>query len=152
MNFTGSEIDRIKSEDLKKPAPLMVTIRGKLTSSIANPDNESKRALHHAFIESKLRELVLWSSEWKEDGIHFNFTRPAYDHQNAEANFLNALNEVMQTKVAIELNFQGYFTVVVDTPTTPRMIRVIVEKSRVSYRRAEVAWAVRNPLHRAISG
>lgn len=146
MTFTGSEIDRIKNEDLKKPTPLMVTIRGKLTPSNENPDAESKRALYQAFTESKLRELVQWSSEWKEDGIHFNFSRPAYDHPNIKANFLNALNEVMQTKVALELGFKGYFTVTVDTPTTPRMIRVIVENNRVSYRRAEVVWAVQNPL------
>lgn len=146
MTFTGSEIDRIKDEDLKQPTPLMVTIRGKLTPSNENPDAGSKRDLSQAFTENKLRELVQWSSEWKEDGIHFNFSRPAYDHPNAEANFLNALNEVIHTKAAIELGLKGYFTVIVDTPTTPRMIRVIVEKGRVSYRRAEVVWAVRNML------
>lgn len=144
MYITGSEIDRIKSEDAKEMPLLMKTIRGRLVP--ANTEDAEKlrwnlHRLNEAFIENKMRELTLWNCSWRENRIVFGSIAPAYDGPNIAPKFVDALSKVMQTEAAKDLKLSGYFTLIIETGQEPVVVRVIVTGGEVSYEKSEYVWA-----------
>lgn len=144
MSFTASDIDRIKAEDLKKMPDLMVIIRGKLVPSQTKTAELGRNLslLENAFRDNGLKQLTLWSSEWRENRMVYANVSPAYDGKNTVPNFVKSLKAVMQTEVAKVLGLSGFFTIIVETaPSGPSVVHVTVKNGEVSYQQSEFIWA-----------
>ena len=131
------------------PSPMEV-IRGTIVSNKkASSQDWDREALCAAFIENGLEEL-LTNGAWGVGGISFNSHSPVVGKSNRHGGigkyaaakkgitFANAINGVMQTQVAEELELNGYFEVLIDTGREPVIFNVDVEDGEVSYQQVQL--------------
>jgi hypothetical protein len=141
--LTGSEIDRIKNEDLKKIPVYSRIIRGRLTPSNIEDVKKLHWNLHRlerVFTEYQLQELTMWNAEWRNRHIAFGNIAPAYDGLNTAPNFVESLRAAMQTEVAKELELSGEFMLTIETRQEPKVFRITVNNGEVICNQAELVW------------
>lgn len=143
MNHAGVSSNQFVREDFQKPAPLQRTIRGELTPKNPEIIGQDPRLLTLTLLalrKNGLGELTAWSFEWDGEKMKFNNLSTAYlEHADPKV-FIEKLYRVIQTEEVAQLELEGGFKFVVETPTYPQVTRIMVKNGKIAYQASKYVW------------